>query len=234
MDNLNVDWSRGWILSCFFGREGKIHKPKPWINQACKEIHTATLGMKLTSVVWKLAIEINWSKSKVKLHPYSKSISTSEWVISPLFKINIHHHDKTSQHSKWMDNLNVDWSSGWVLSCFFGCEGKIHKPKPWINQACKEIHTATLGMKLTSVVCKLEIKRNLSKSKVKLHRYSKSISTTKFVITPLFKINIHHQMWNGAPTPNQYAPPASTWTRGLQHVNWVCRPIHHQSLTLSS
>ena len=96
-------------------------------------------------------------------------------------------YDKTSQHSKWIDNLNVDWSSGWILSCFFGCEGKIHKPKPWINQACKEIHTATLGMKLTSVVCKLEIKINLSKSKVKLHPYSKSISTTKCVISPLFK-----------------------------------------------
>ena len=33
----------------------------------------------------------------------------------------------------------------------------------------KEIHIATLGMKLTSMVCKLEIKINLSKSKVKLH-----------------------------------------------------------------
>ena len=96
-------------------------------------------------------------------------------------------YDKTSQHSKWMDNLNVDWSRGWILSCFFGCEGKIHKPKPWINEASKEIHTATLGMKLTSVVCKLEIKINLSKSKVKLHPYSKSISTTKCVIFPYSK-----------------------------------------------
>ena len=52
-------------------------------------------------------------------------------------------YDKTSQHSKWVDNLNVDWSSGWILSCFVGREGKIHKPKPLINQACKEIHTAT-------------------------------------------------------------------------------------------
>ena len=102
-------------------------------------------------------------------------------------------YDKISQPSKWMDNLNVDWSSGWILSCFFGCEGKIHKPKRWIDQACKEIHTATFGMKLTSVVCKLEIKINLSKSKVKLHPYSKSISTTKCVISPLFKY--------------QYAPP---------------------------
>ena len=141
-------------------------------------------------------------------------------------------YDKTSQHSKWIDNLNVDYSSIWILSCFFGCEGNIHKPKPWINQACKEIHTATLGMKLTSVVCNLEIKINLSKSKVKLNPYSKS--TTKWVISPLFKINMYHQMWNRAPTPNRYAPPARTWTRGLQHVNWVCRPPHHQSLILSS
>ena len=140
-------------------------------------------------------------------------------------------YDKTSQQSKWMDNLNVDWSSGWNLSCFFGCEGKMHKPKPWINQAWKEIHIATLGMKLTSVVCKLEIKINLSKSKVKLHPYSKSIFTTKYVIFPLFKMNIHNQMWNRAPTPNRYASPARNSTRGLQHVNWVCRPLHHQSLT---
>ena len=112
-------------------------------------------------------------------------------------------YDKTSQHLKWMDNLNVDWSSGWILSCFFGCEGEMHKPKPWINQACKQIHTTTLGMKLTSVVCKLEIKINLSKSKVKLHPYSESISITKGVISPLFKINMHHQMWNRAPTPKE-------------------------------
>ena len=137
-----------------------------------------------------------------------------------------------------LDNLNFDWSSGWILSGFFLCEGKIHKPKQWINQACKEIHTATatptLGMKLTSVVCKLEIKINLSKWKVKLHPYYKSISTTKMCNLELFKINIHHEMSNRAPTPNRYAPPARTWTRSLQHVNWVCRPLHHQSLTLSS
>ena len=143
-------------------------------------------------------------------------------------------YDKTSQHSNWMDNLSVDWSSGSILSCFFGCEVKIHKPKPWINQAYKEIHTVTLGMKLKSVVCKLEMKINLSKSKVELHPYSKAISTTKCVISPLLKINMHHQMWNRAPTPNRYAPPARTLTRGFQHVNWVCRPLHHQSLTLSS
>ena len=114
--------------------------------------------------------------------------------------------DKTSQHLQWMDNLNFDWSSGLILSCFFGYEGKIHNPKPWINQACKEIHSATLGMKLTSVVCKLEIKINLSKSKVKLHPYYKTISTTKCVIwpysklicttkcriAPLFQIDMHH------------------------------------------
>ena len=143
-------------------------------------------------------------------------------------------YDKTSQHSKWIYNLNVDWGSGWILSCFFGCELKIHKPKQWINQAWKEIYTATLGMKLTSVVCKLQIKINLSKSKVKLHPYSKSISPTKCIISILFKINIHHQMWNRVPTPNRYATPARTWTRGLQHPNWVSRPLHHQSLTLSS
>ena len=113
--------------------------------------------------------------------------------IFPIFS-----YDKISQHSKSIHNLNIDWSSGWILSCFFGCEGKIHKPKPWTNQACKEIHSATLGMKLTSVVCKLQIKINLSKSKVKFHPYSKSISTTKCVILPLFKINIYHQMWNRA------------------------------------
>ena len=30
----------------------------------------------------------------------------------------------------YLENLNVDRSSGWILSCFFGCEGKIQKPKP--------------------------------------------------------------------------------------------------------
>ena len=133
-----------------------------------------------------------------------------------------------------MDNLNVDWSSGWIFSCFFRCEGKIQKPKKWINQAYKEIHTATLGMNLTSVFWKIEIKINLSRSKVKLHPYSKSISTTKSVISPLFKINMHHQMWNRAPTLNRYAAPSRTRTSGLQHVNWVCRLLHHQSLTLPS
>ena len=116
-------------------------------------------------------------------------------------------YDKTSQHSKWIDNLNVDWSSGWILSCFIGCEGKIHKPKPWINQACKEIHPATVGMKLTSVVWKLEIKINLSRSKVNLHPYSKSISIAKCVISNLFKINIDRQMCNLELIINQYAPP---------------------------
>ena len=101
-------------------------------------------------------------------------------------------------------------SSGLVLSCFFGCAAKIHKPNPWINQMCKEIHPATLSMKLTSVVGKLEIKINLSKSKVKLHPYSKSICTAKCGISSLFKINMHHQMWNQAPTRNPYAPPAET------------------------
>ena len=143
-------------------------------------------------------------------------------------------YDKTSQHSKWMDNFNVDWSSGWILSCLVGREGKIQKPKPLINQACKEIDTTTLGMKLTSVVLKLEIKMNLSKSKVKLHPYSKSISTAKCEFSPLLNVNTHHQMWHRAPTPNRYAPPTRTWTRILQHVNWVCWPLHHQSLTLSS
>ena len=80
-----------------------------------------------------------------------------------------------------------------ALFCLVSLDVKeIHKPKPWINQACKEIHTATLGMKLSSVVFKLEIKINLSKSKVKLHNYSKSISTTKCVIFSLIQ--------------NQYAP----------------------------
>ena len=158
MVNLNIDWSRGWILSCFFGCEGKIHKPKPWIYPE----------------------------------------------IFPVFS-----YDKTSQHSKWMDNLNVDWSSGWILSCFVGREGKIHKPKPRINQACKEIHTATLGMKLTSVVCKLEIKINLSKSKVKLH--------------PLLQIHIHHQMCNLVLILNQYAPPNVEWRPYSKSICTTCQ-----------
>ena len=41
-------------------------------------------------------------------------------------------------------------------------------------------------------------------------------------------------MWNRANTTNRYAPPARIWTRGFQHVKWVCRQLHHKSLTLSS
>ena len=200
----------------------KIHKPKPWINQACKEIHTATLGMNLTSVVCKLETKINLSKSKVKFHPYSKSISTTKCVIASLFKINMHHQmwNRAPTPNRYAPTART-WNRGlqhvnWVWR-------PLHHQS--LTQACKEIHTATLGMELTSVVCKLEIKINLSKSKVKLHLYSKSISTTKCVISPLFKINMHHQMWNRPPTPNWSALPARTWTRGLQHVNWVWRPL---------
>ena len=138
----------------------------------------------------------------------------------------------------------IDW---WLWFVYFAFTSKETRQNPatapinvkiihsfWVWRAWKEIHAPTLGMKLTFVVCKLEIKINLSKSKVKLHPYSKSISTTKFVMSPLFKINMHQKMWNRAPTPNRYAPPARTWTKDLQHVNWVCRPLHHQSLTLSS
>ena len=128
-------------------------------------------------------------------------------------------YDKTSQHSKWMDNLNIDWSIFCILSCFFGCEGKIYKPKPWINQACKEIHTATVGMKLTSVVCKLEIKKKLSKSKVKLHNYSKSISTTKCVISTLFKINMHHQNVESRP----YSKSICTTCQDLNQGPSTCK-----------
>ena len=116
----------------------------------------------------------------------------------------------------------------------FDVKQTIHKPKPWINQVCKEIHTATFGMNRKSVVCKLEIKINLSKSKVKLHPYSKSICIKKCVISPLFKINMYHHMWTRAPNPTPYPPPGRTWTRGLQHVNWLRIPLHYQSLTLSS
>ena len=111
--------------------------------------------------------------------------------------------------NEWIILMLTRAVAGFCL-VFFGCEAKIHKPKPSINQVCKEIHTATLGMKLTSVVFKLEIKINLSKTKVKLHPYSKSICTTKCVISPLFKINMHHRMWNRAPTPTPHAPPART------------------------
>ena len=112
--------------------------------------------------------------------------------------------------NEWIILTLIRASSGFILSCFFGCKAKIHTPKPGINQVCKEIHTATLGIKLTTVVCKLEIKINLSKSKVKLQPYSKFISTTKCGISTLFKINMHYQMSNRAPTPNPYAPPAET------------------------
>ena len=48
-------------------------------------------------------------------------------------------------------------------------------------------------MKLTSVVCKLEIK--------------KKIFQVKSETSPLLQIHIHHQMCNLALTQNQYEPP---------------------------
>ena len=111
-----------------------------------------------------------------------------------------------------MDNLNVDWRSGWILSSFFGCEGKIHKPKPWINRACKEIHTATLGMKLTSVVCKLEIKINLSK-------YKSETSS-------LLQIHIHHQMCHLALIQNQYAPPNVESRHNSKSICTTCQDLN--------
>ena len=92
----------------------------------------------------------------------------------------------------------------------------LHAEGPWFKSGqvvlinLEQWLDLSLGMKLTSVVCKLEIKINLSKSKVKVHPYYKSISTTKCVISNLFKINMHHEMSNRAPTPNRYAPPART------------------------
>ena len=93
--------------------------------------------------------------------------------------------------NEWVILMLIRASSGWILCCVFGCKSKIHIRSTGINQVCKEIHTATLCMKLTSVVCKLEIKINLSNSKVKFHSFSQSIG-----IVP--------------STPNPYAPPTGT------------------------
>ena len=93
---------------------------------------------------------------------------------------------------------------------------------------CKEIHTATLGMKLTSVVCKLEIKINLSKSKVKLHPYSKSISTTKCVISPLFIINMHYQMCHRALIQNHYALPNVESRPYSKSISTTCQDLNQR------
>ena len=76
-----------------------------------------------------------------------------------------------------------------------------------MNQSSVQRNPYCYSWDEASVVCKLEIKINLSKSEVKLHPYSKSICTTKCVISPLFKINLHHQICNLALIQNQYAPP---------------------------
>ena len=86
-------------------------------------------------------------------------------------------------------NTQNEWTILMLIGAVAGfCLVSLDVKEKYTNQshesikACKEMHTATLGMKLTSVVCKLEMKINLSKSKVKLHPYFKSISTTKFAI----------------------------------------------------
>ena len=74
---------------------------------------------------------------------------------------------------------------------------------------------------------KLEIKINLSKSKVKLQPYSKSITTTECVISPLFKINMHHQMWNRAPPRNQYAPSNSESPPYSKSICTTCQDLNN-------
>ena len=123
-------------------------------------------------------------------------------------------------------NTQNEWIILMLLGAVAGyCVVSLDVKEKYTNQCHESIKHAKKSilllfhMKLTSVVCKLEIKINLSKSKLKLHPYYKSISTTKCVISPLFKINMHHELWNRAPTPNRYAPPARNRTRGPQHVN---------------
>ena len=92
------------------------------------------------------------------------------------------------------------------------------------NPYCYSWHEANIrGLQV------IKIKINLSKSKVKLHPYSKSIFTTKCVISPLSKINMHHEMFNCAPTPNRYAPPARAWTRCTFQIlqGWQDRRTSH-------
>ena len=111
-----------------------------------------------------------------------------------------------------MDNLNIDWSSGRIFFCFFGCEGEIQKQKPWINQACKEIHTATLGMKLTSVDCKLEIKKKLIKVKIET--------------SPKLEIHIHHPMGNLSLIQNQYVPRNSESPLNSKSICTTCQHLN--------
>ena len=87
-----------------------------------------------------------------------------------------------------------------ILAVAGFCLVSLDVKEKYTNQSHESIMRAKKSILLlfswTSMVCKLEIKINLSKSKVKLHPYSKSISTTKCEISPLLKINMHHQMWN--------------------------------------
>ena len=102
-------------------------------------------------------------------------------------------YDKTSQHSKWMDNLNVDWSSGWILSCFFGCEGKLHKTKPWINQGVQR-----------NAYCYSWHEANIRGLQV---RNENKLIKVKSETSPLLRIHIHHQICNLGVIQNQYPPP---------------------------
>ena len=80
----------------------------------------------------------------------------------------------------------------------------LHAEGPWFKSGqvvlinLEQWLDLSLGMKLTSVVCKLEIKINLSKSKVKVHPVGVNFS--------LLQIHIHHQMCNLELIQNQYAP----------------------------
>ena len=77
-------------------------------------------------------------------------------------------------------------------------------------QVWKEIQTASLGMKLTSVVCKLEIIINLSKFKNQTSPLFQVHMHHQMCNLALIEINMHHQMWNRAPTPTPHTLPART------------------------
>ena len=86
-----------------------------------------------------------------------------------------------------MDNLNVDWSSGLILSCF------LHVKEKYTNQTMKQSNLQR------SRYCNSYHEANIRGLQVR--NYNKLINV-KSETSPLFQIHIHHQICNIALIQN--------------------------------
>ena len=111
-----------------------------------------------------------------------------------------------------MDNLNVDWSSGWILSCYLGCEGK------YTNQTMNQSSVQR------NPYCYSWHEVNISGVQV---RNKNKLMKVKSETSPLLEIHIHHQMCNNALIQNQYAPPNVESRTYSKSICTTCQDLKH-------